>query len=195
MISPLLFFSADGSFSSRSLCRSSSLQGSFFLKKKQRNPTSILRQKTNPAAVEVYKNATPARFLEMSPWSQKSCSAGEEPAGGSTWQRTGHQVSPSRDRRRKSKERGRGDMERGGGGAGPPTPPVFPLLLSSSFLSFPLPLSGFPPLLPSLFFYPPLLLLLCHFGRKWKVKGEQEVGRIHLCVVKKFLCVCVCGVK
>lgn len=62
-------------------------------------------------------------------------------------------------------------MEREGGGAR--RPPIFPLLSSSSL---PLPLSGFPP--------PPSFFLLCLFGRKWKVKGEQEVRRIHLCAVK-----------
>lgn len=99
----------------------------------------------------------------------------------------GHQVSPPRDRRRKSKERGRGDMEGEGGGAA-----HRPLLFSSSLPFFPpfLPLSGFSCLLLpfSPVFHP---LQLFHSvilrWRKWEVKGEQEATCFHLCAVKTFL--------
>lgn len=55
-----------------------------------------------------------------------------------------------------------------------------PFFLSSLLPLSPLPPSAPPPPPHTHFFSP----LLCLFGRKWKVKGEQEVRHIHLCVVK-----------
>lgn len=98
----------------------------------------------------------------------------------------GHQVSPPRARRRKSKERGRGDMEGEGGGA------CRPLLFSSPLPFFPpsFPLSGFPPSsylsIPFSHPLPPFRPVIFRW-RKWEVKGEQEAACNHLCAVKTFL--------